>query len=58
MDSLEEAVQLFLLENPLVELDLARAVVQFNWERDARGLDDLIGVEQYANTYADADAND
>ena len=51
IDGIQEAVQLFLLENPLVEPELARAVVQFNWERGARDFEDLVCVEQYANAH-------
>lgn len=50
-----EAVQLFLLENPLVAPELARSIVEFNWRRGVRDVDELTAIEQYANTYSDSD---
>ena len=52
---MEEAVKLFLLENPMVEPELARDIVLFNRERGVRDLEDLICIEQFANTYSDTD---
>ena len=51
----EQAVRLFLSENPAVAPALARDVVSFNWHRGARSLEDLVCIEQFASTYSDAD---
>ena len=51
----EQAVQLFLLENPAVQSELARAVVLFNWSRGVRSPEDLACIEQFAHTYSDVE---
>lgn len=50
-----EAVRLFLLEHPLVAPEMARSIVQLNGKRGIRDVDELIGIEQYANAHSNAE---
>ena len=52
---MEEALKLFMMENPMVEPELAYDIILFNWQRGVRDLEDLTCIEEYANTYSDAD---